>query len=254
MQPAAPLGLCSRAEVMEDLRRLLPRLEGRVARALPFGLPALDAHLPHGGLARGALHEIVPATDSDLPAAFGFITALLGRVTGKPILLVTSRRFADHGSPHGHGLRAFGLDPAHLLLVETKDDRELLWTLQETLRSGVPAAVAGVIPGLDFKTSQRLQLAARDSSIPLLLLRSAIETSAAVTRWRIGTAEAARDRFGLMARSRWRVRLERCRNGRLGEWLMEFDHAAYRFSLAAALADPALSRRAGAPRAHIRRS
>ena len=252
MHPAVFLGPRSRAEVMEDLRRLLPRLEGRVACALPFGLPALDAHLPHGGLARGALHEIVPATVDDLPAAFGFITALLGRVTGKPILLVTSRRFA--GSPHGHGLNAFGLDPAHLILVETKDDRELLWTLQETLRSGVPAAVAGAITGLDFKTSQRLQLAARDSSIPLLLLRSAIETSAAVTRWRIGTAEAARDRFGLMARTRWRVRLERCRNGRLGEWLMEFDHAAYRFSLAAALADPALPRRAGAPRAQRDRS
>ena len=33
--------------------------------------------------------------------------------------------------------------------------------------------------------------------------------------------------------------LERCRNGRPGEWLLEFDHAAHRFSLAAALADPA---------------
>jgi protein ImuA len=256
MHPAAPLGPRSRAEVMEDLRRLLPRLEGgRDARALPFGLPALDAHLPHGGLALGALHEVVPATKNDLPAAFGFMAALLGRVPGEPVLLVTARRFADHGSPYGHGLNAFGLDPARLILVETEDDRELLWTLEETLRSGVPAAVAGAIAGLDLKTSQRLQLAARDSRIPLLLLRSAIETSAAVTRWRIGTAEAARDDFGLIARARWRVRLERCRNGRLGEWLMEFDHAAYRFSLAAALADPALPRRAGAQwRAHAGRS
>ena len=81
-----------------------------------------------------------------------------------------------------------------------------------------------------------------------MLLRpaQADDASAAATRWRIGTAEAARDRFGLLARTRWRARLERCRNGRPGEWLVEFDHAAYRFSLAPPLADPALSRRAGA--------
>jgi protein ImuA len=61
-----------------------------------------------------------------------------------------------------------------------------------------------------------------------------------MTRWRIGAAAAARDRFGLITRWQWRVKLERCRNGRPGEWLVEFDHA-YRFSLAAAMADPAFS-------------
>jgi protein ImuA len=76
---------------------------------------------------------------------------------------------------------------------------------------------------------------------------AATGTSAAATRWRVGTAEAARDRFGLLARPRWRLCLERCRNGRPGEWLVEFDHA-YRFSLAAEMADPALPRGAEAQR------
>src|SRR5882672_12631777 len=95
----------SRTEVVEKLRRLLPRLERGAAgtRVLPFGLPALDAHLPQGGLMAGALHEIAPQAPGDTPAAFGFLAALLTRTPpGRPVLLVGG--IADHGRPYGHGL------------------------------------------------------------------------------------------------------------------------------------------------------
>ena len=252
---ASPLPLTgrSRAAVVDELRRLLPRLEsvGAPTRVLPFDLAALDVHLPHGGLAVGALHEVAPQQHGDTPAAFGFQVALLARFhpVTRPLLLVASHRaLADHGRPHGHGLRQLGLDPARLILVETRNDQQTLWVMEEALRSGAPAAVGGAIRKLDLKTSQRLHLAAGDAGLPLVLLRPARadDASAAATRWRIGTAEAARDRFGLITRTRWRARLERCRNGRPGEWLVEFDHAAYRFSLAAPLADSALPRHAGA--------
>ena len=224
-------------------------MEGLPVKVLPFGVPALDTCLPQGGLACGALHEIAPA-DGDMPAAFGFVTALLGRMPQHgPVLLVASPRgFADYGRPLGHGLNTLGLDPASLILVEAGDKRQALWAMEEALRSGIPAAVVGAIgTGLDLKTSQRLQLAARTSSLPLLLLRpaGAMGASAAATRWRIGAVAAARDRFGLIAHWRWRVRLERCRNGRSGEWLVEWDHVAHRFSLATAMADPALRCSAG---------
>ena len=152
-----------------------------------------------------------------------------------------------HGRLHGHGLGTLGLDPARLILVETAHRRDTLWAMEEALRSRAPQAVAGMVDKLDLKLSQRLQLAAVDAGLPLLLLRpaSTLESSAAATRWRIGTAKAARDRFGLIARPRWHLTLERCRNGRPGEWIVEYDHVAHRFSLAAALADPALSRGAG---------
>jgi protein ImuA len=240
----------SRAQVMDFLRRLLPKLEGASAKVLPFGMPALDACLPQDGLALGALHEVVPEAAGDLPATFGFIAALLSRMSQRgPVLLVASRRgLADYGHPHGHGLNALGLDPARVIFVETRDERQTLWAMEEALRSGGPAAVAGAIrTGLDLKSSQRLQLAARTSGLPLLLMRpaGAVEASAAATRWRIGASEAARDRFGLVARWRWRVWLDRCRNGRPGEWLVEWDHVAHRFSLATAMADPALYHSAG---------
>jgi protein ImuA len=240
----------SRAAVAAELRDLLPCLEGfRPAKTLPFGVPALDRHLPDGGLACGGLHEVVPE-EGGTAAAFGFLVALLARLPkeARPLFFVMpGYGFSPYGRLSGHGLSALGLDPARLIVVETAHRRDTLWVLEEALRSGVPAAVFGIVDKLDLKLSQRLQLTAADAGLPLFLLRPAqlLESSAAATRWRIGTAEAARDRFGLFARARWHLLLERCRNGRAGEWIVEYDHVAYCFSLAAAMADPAFSRGAG---------
>ncbi len=238
----------NRAAVAQELRRLLPKMEGFSAgQTLPFGLSAIDRCLPRGGLVCGALHEVVPE-ESSISAAFGFVVALLARLPqDRPLLLVMpAYGLRKYGRLHGHGGNGFGLDPARLILVETAHRQETLWALEEALRSGAPAAVAGMADKLDLKLSQRLHLAAVDAGLPLFLLRQAqfLESSAAATRWRVAPAPAARDRFGLLARPRWHLRLERCRNGRAGEWMVEYDHVAYRFSLAAALADPARARRA----------
>jgi protein ImuA len=162
-------------------------------------------------------------------------------------LVLPTYGLRDYGRPYGHGLNALGLDPGRLILAETAHRKDTLWAMEEAVRSRAPAAVAGVIDQLDLKTSQRLHLAATDCGLPLFLLRPAeiLEASAAATRWRVGPAPAARDRFGLIMRARWRLKLERCRNGRAGEWMVEYDHVAHRFSLAAALADPAFPRSAG---------
>jgi len=286
----------NRAAVMAELRRLMPRMEEQ-RKALPFGLAAIDSHLPDGGLACGALHEVVPAAESCIAAAFGFLAAILARICSPPPCgeglgvgigrfcksfdALTSphdphptlptrereqraasprahplffiaptyglRPYRPHGRLHGHGLNALGLDPARLILVETAHRKETLWAMEEAVRSAAPAAVVGVIDTLDLKLSQRLHLAATDAGLPVFLLRPAptLESSAAATRWRIGTAQAARDRFGLVTRPRWHLQLERCRNGRPGEWVMEYDHVAHRFSLAAALADFSRARGAG---------
>jgi protein ImuA len=273
---ASPALARNRAAVMAELRRLLPRM-GEQRKPLPFGLAAIDSHLPDGGLACGALHEVMPRTEGCIAAAFGFIAAVLACISSNngaaphpppqggreqraapprahPLLFIAPayglRPYGPHGRLHGHGLNALGLDPAHLILVETAHRRETLWAMEEAVRSAALAAVAGVIDTLDLKLSQRLHLAATDAGVPLLLLRPSPACgggggSAAATRWRVGTAKAARDRFGLVTQPRWHLQLERCRNGRPGEWVVEYDHVAHRFSLAAALADCSRARGAG---------
>ena len=241
-----------RTAVMEELRRLLPGI-AHCHKPLPFGLAVLDSCLPEGGLSCAALHEIVPAAHA-LPAAFGFLTAILARFAyslpprgRRAFLVLPTYGLGPSGRLYGRGLHALGLDPAHLVLVETRHRKDTLWAIEEAVRSGAPVAVAGAIDKLDLKTSQRLHLFATAAGLPLFLIRPAhnLESSAAATRWRVGTAEAARDRFGLITRPRWHLQLERARNGRPGEWVVEYDHVAHRFSLAAALADPARTCRPG---------
>jgi protein ImuA len=237
----------TRRRVMDELRRLLPEASSwpTASRTIQFGLAALDNHLPAGGLPFGALHEVVPMAEGDVPAALGFVVALLGRMRGS-LLFVSACGLAT--CLYGHGFNNLGLDPARALLVETANAQQTFWAIEEGLRSAALTAVVGKVEALDLKTSQRLQFAARETGVPLMLLRPprTLEASAAVTRWRVGAAEAARDRFGFIARWRWRLQLERCRNGRSGEWLVEFDHVAHCFSLAAAMVDRAVSDSPGA--------
>jgi protein ImuA len=192
----------------------------------------------------------VPEARGNIPAAFGFMAAMLSRIRpGAPLFLVTSPcGLAAFGRPYGHGLNGLGLDPARVILVAAPNATQALWAMEEALRSAVPAAVVGVIGKLDFRASQRLHISAGETGRLLLLLRPPGMASVAVTRWRVAAEQAARDRFGLIARWRWQLKLERCRNGRPGQWIVEFDHATHRFSLAAALADPTLSR---SPVAHV---
>ncbi len=100
-QPTAQTVMRNRAAVAEELRRLLPKMEGvRAAKPIPFGLAAIDRYLPQGGLACGALHEIVPEAGAT-PAAFGFLVGAACRpVRNAP---------AFSRSP---GLRAARLRPA----------------------------------------------------------------------------------------------------------------------------------------------
>ena len=281
MRTEFPPLIPDRAAVLSRLRGLLARQAGwraDVNATLPFGLAAFDSHLPNGGLACGALHEIVPTTQTALPAAFGFVVAILARLSSSyGAGLADGERTDAHCLPHsfqnglpygterrivfvmpahalrqcgrlsGHGLKSLGLNPRRAILVETVHWQDSLWALVEALRSAAPQAVAGMIDRLDLKTSQKLHLTAAEARLPLLLLRPSqtLESGAAATRWRIDAAASTRDRFGSYARARWQVQLERCRNGRPGEWVVEYDHVAHRFSLVAALADLSLSRGAG---------
>jgi protein ImuA len=238
------------------LRGSIGKLETSFFRAPPaylsLGLPEVERHLPGPGLTCGVLHEIVPSAYGDGPAALGFLLAMAALAqkarAGLAVLVTQQRSIAPWGAPYGHGLWQHGLDPARLLLVEACTDKEALWAIEETLRSRMRAAVVMGALGrdLDLTASRRLNLAAAELSTPLLLLRSHNVTgaSAAATRWRVGSHPAGRDSLGATDRPRWCVRLERCRNGRPGQWFFEWCHVAHRLRVVEGMADPSAAQSA----------
>src|SRR5215472_2380265 len=180
----------------------------------PLGLPALDAAL-EGGLPRGCLQEVIPADEG--AAAAGFTAFLLGRLVkeaeggGRGVLWAS----LGEGDLYPPALAAFGLDPGAVILLSAPSPAELLWAMEEALRSPALAGVVGEIDRLDLTAGRRLQLAAAaGGGVGFLLLRAdrpAAAVSAAALRWRVG---AGPDRA-------WHVELLRRRGGRPGAWILE---------------------------------
>lgn len=224
------------------LRRHLTRLErpgGRGAEAVGLGDPTLDAALPWRGLPKVGMHDVVGGVAD--AAADGFAMALAGRLAGGcgRVLYVGGWRKRDLGLPYGPGLVRFGIDPDHLILATVRRPDELLWTMEEGLRCGALAVVIGDGAVADLTASRRLQLAAENGGAAALVLAptGGARFSVALTRWRIAAAPSPDGAPG----PRWRVTLERCRGGRPGEWLVDWDDAAHRFAVVPPMVDRRLA-------------
>ena len=158
-----------RALVLSELRERIERLEhGRGQRAvLPFRVREVDRHLPAGGLALGALHEVMQAGAASEHAASAtlFAAGILARNKG-PVLWCLRRR--DLFAP---ALAAVGLHPDRVIYAETHREAEVLAAMEEGLRHNGLAGVVGEVARLGLTASRRLQLAAEESGVPALVIR-----------------------------------------------------------------------------------
>jgi protein ImuA len=157
--------------VTEALRAHLQRLDGGARRrrnVLPFGIPAIDARLPGGGLPRGALHEVIGGSNGaiDGAAAALFAAGIAARTRGRVLWCVTRQ---DLFAP---ALAMAGLAPDRIIFVEAGDEKTLLACFEEGLRqpSGLGVVVAEVTR-LSMTASRRLQLAAEDSGAVGIAIR-----------------------------------------------------------------------------------
>jgi protein ImuA len=209
--------------------------------------------LPNGALVHAGLHEVVAASHGDGPAAGGFAVALMARLlaslarSNRGLVLwcargVESREF---GRLYGPGLQAMGLDPARLIIATAERHEDLLWAMEEGVKTPALAGVVGEVGAAGLTATRRLQLAARNSGVPAVILRAGRDarTSVARTQWRVGALPAVftgDETQPFPARCRWRVMLERCRGAATGAWPrswdLEWDHETHRFHMAAALA------------------
>jgi protein ImuA len=198
-------------ELRERIRRI-ERPTAAVHGVLPFGIDAIDRVLPGGGLARGALHEILGTggDEEDGALAAAFTAGILGRLGPHPNPPPLAGEGRGGGMVlwclprpdlYGPGLAAHGLDPARIVLVRASRDAEILWAMEEGLRAPGIAAVVGEVGTLAAVASRRLQLAAERSGITAFLLRrwrdggqatrERVLPNAAVTRWRIAVVPSS---------------------------------------------------------------
>ena len=220
---------------IEELRERIQRLEGAAGRqrlVLPFGIKAIDRHLPGSGLALGALHEV--AGGGNGAAAALFAAGIAARTRGKVLWCITR---PDLFAP---ALAQAGLVPDRVIYVEAGDEKSVLACFEEGLRHGGLGGVVAEVARLPMTASRRLQLAAGSSStigIALRRWRRHVEAAdfgqatASVTRWRVSALPTTPLPVPGAGRARWRLELIRCRAGESADFEVEACDAKGRLAL-----------------------
>jgi protein ImuA len=236
--------MATRREVIDDLRRQIERLGGAYGsrKSLPFGVTALDQHLPRGGLTLGSLHEVIEEgpTSEFVGTATFFTAGIAARLKG-PVLWCLTRR--DLFAP---GLMQVGLHPDRVIYAETCRDADVLPLIEEGLHQKGLGAVIGEVSRLGLTASRRLQVAAEASGVPALVIRrwwtvaqndlTKLPTAAS-TRWRVLPVPSEVVPAGGLKRGRWQVELVRCRGAEPRSWILEACDAQGRLALPSDLAD-----------------
>jgi protein ImuA len=212
-------------------------------RTIPFDVPELDLRLASGGLRAGALHEATALTCSlvDDAAVTLFLCGIAARVaaiSAAPVLWASCR--SDLYAP---ALSQAGLSSAAVIHAQPRDDAELLAVVEDAIRDGTPATIVAEAEKVSMVASRRLQLAAADADLPVLLLRRRrrrdhdpfSEPSAAWTRWRIASAPSEMLGVAGVGRPRWTVELARQRAGESFSLIVEGSDETGRLRVPAAL-------------------
>ncbi|WP_334543868.1 ImuA family protein [Rhizobium leguminosarum] len=225
--------------IISDLRERIQRFEGTAARrktVLPFGVAKIDAHLPGGGLAYGALHEFAGggAGAVDGAAAALFVAGIAARTKGKIVWCLAR---PDLFAP---ALAQVGLHPDRVIYVEAIREEFVLESFEEALRFGGLGAVVGEVVRLPMTISRRLQLAAEGSgTIGLVIRRWRRQTeagdfghpTAAATRWRISVLPSEPLPVPGIGRARWLAELIRVKAGESADFEIGACDAQGRISL-----------------------
>jgi protein ImuA len=230
---------------ISDLRSRIARLEGGNARekaVLPFDISSIDSHLPGGGVALGALHEVAGGGNGaiDGAAASLFAAGIAARTQGKVLWCVTRQ---DLFAP---AIAQVGLHPDRVIYVEAGDDKSLLACFEEGLRHVGLGAVVAEVARLSMTASRRLQLASEGSgAMGIAIRRWRRQTEAAdfgqptasVTRWRVSVLPSRPLPVPGVGRPRWQLELIRSRGGETLDIEVEACDAKGRLALPSKLVD-----------------
>jgi len=237
----------ARDRVISELKDRIASLEGNATRKLgrlAFGVPEIDAALPGGGLAYGAIHEFAGggAGTVDGAAAALCVAGIAARTKG-PVLWCLTR--PDLFFP---ALMQAGLHPDRVIFAEADREQDVLESMEEGLCYGGLGAVVGEIVRLPMVASRRLQLAAEKTGTMGLVVRRwrrQVEASdfgqptASTTRWRVSVLPSEELPVPGVGRPRWLLELMRVKAGECAEFIVRACDATGRIHLSSGAADRA---------------
>lgn len=219
--------MITKEEIISKLRQDIRHLEGfrppQSGACHDLGLGPMAAAFPDGIFPTGAIHEFISTCPEDTAASGGFIAGLVQELlsAGGACLWVSYTRRI-----YPPALKLFGVDPDRVIFVDVPLQKDVLWVTEEALKCEGVATVICETKNLSFTESQRLQLAVEKSQVTGFVLRkdvSKLTTTACVTRWQVKPVRSQL-RAGMpgVGHPRWQVALLKVRNGRPGNWTVEW--------------------------------
>lgn len=194
--------------------------------ALSEELFFLKEHLPLGVFPTGAVHEFIFSKAEDIAATNAFISGLVSTcIAAKGVIVWISLRPTVFPTI----LQRFNIEPSEVIFIHPANEKERLWVTEEALKCDGLRAVVAELESLSFTNSRRLQLAVEKSNVTGLVLTSSTKntTNACLSRWKI-TSLPSEQQDGLpgVGFPTWKVELLKMRNGKPGQWKVEWaaDH------------------------------
>lgn len=223
----------AKKNIIDGLKKDLLVMQG-ISQASPNNLVdkaigEMKFAFPNHSFPVSAVHEFI-AEKNDAAATMGFVGVLLAALmNSKGVAIWIS---AKH-SVFPPALQGLGITPDNVLFIYLRDDRQIVWAMEEALKCKGLAAVIGEIKDLNFTTSRRLQLSIEKSLVTGIVLRSntgRLQTNACVSRWRVKPMPSALPgRMPGVGFPRWEVELLKIRNGHPGKWNIEFRGGRIRY-------------------------
>jgi len=223
----------AKLDILEKLRADLRLWEGykplEAARAERIGLGEIEDAFPQKVFPRKAIHEFITVEPEHAAASAGFIAGILKALLtqgGACLWISMSRTFFPPA------LIAFNVAPERVIFIDVKEEKEVLWVMEQALKCGGLAAVIAEVKEINIIQSRRLQLATESSKVTGFLLRNdpkKLGSNTCAARWKISPLPSMlEDELPGVGFPRWQVDLLRVRNGNPGSWKLEWVEDTFR--------------------------
>lgn len=216
-----------KADIIKQLRKDIFPLQGHqpvsLESAIDCGLGMMNKNFPGACFPLGSIHEFFCNKAEDVSSTSGFIAGVLSSIlAGGGVVLWISQSCLTFPP----ALVLFGIEPEKVIFIDVKKEKELLWVMEEALKSQGLAAVVAETPEISFTASRRFQLAVEQSRTTGFVIRQNPRNQSTVCplRWRITSLPSANTN-GLpgVGIPRWNVELLKVRNGTPGIWQIEWN-------------------------------
>jgi protein ImuA len=223
----------TKADIITRLQREILPLQGFKTSlknaAVDTKLGSIKNAFPNASFPVGAIHEFVFSEAEEFAATGGFVGGILASLMhngGATVWISCSKNIFPPA------LQSLGIAPDKIIFIQLKKEKEILWAMEEALKSIGVSAVIGEMQELSFTSSRRLQLAVEQSHVTGFVFRRNprnLNTTACIARWKITSSpsELADDMPGV-GFPRWNVELLKVRNGKPGKWHIEFVGDSFR--------------------------